>query len=129
MKTNTDKEIIKKGTYEGYKYFIALVAKMWYCAYVILPKKSKYYKVEDYDNIPIEVHGGLTFANKHCLVRNQWCIGWDYAHIGDYIPLFGDYRDEMEDGFGMPPHKWEPDEIEYDCKNVIEQLRELENEK
>lgn len=121
-------EIVKRGTYEGYEYFIVFVGQMWYCAYVILPDGNKYYGVEDYYSIPIEVHGGLTFADNHRLVDGQWCIGWDYAHLGDYIATFGDYRDDlMTDGFGMPPHRWSPDEIEYDCKDVIDQLVKLEN--
>ena len=36
---------------------------------------------------------------------------------------FGDYR-EMEDGFGMLPHHWTVEEIEKDCKYVIDQLNE-----
>jgi len=124
-----DNEIVLRGVYKGYEYFIVSIRGMWYCAYVILPTENKYYEVDDYDTIPVEVHGGLTFADKHRLVENKWCIGWDYGHIGDYTPIFGDHRDEMEDGFGIPPHHWTPEEIEGDCKYVIEQLIELENGK
>ena len=119
-----DVQIVKHEQYNGYEYFIVYVDGLWYCAYVIIPEGHPLFEVH-YDNIEnIETHGGFTFADHHRLAENQWCIGWDYAHIGDYMPIFGDYRDEMEDGFGMPPHHWTPEEIEDDCKDVIGQLND-----
>ncbi len=40
----------------------------------------------DYDDLPIEAHGGLTFSakgHKHW-PEGYWWYGWDYAHSGDY---------------------------------------------
>jgi hypothetical protein len=37
----------------------------------------------DYDNIPVHVHGGLTFCEKD---GDNWVIGFDCAHSGDLSP-------------------------------------------
>jgi hypothetical protein len=55
------------------------------CGYVILPKGHKYYGL-DYDDIPVSVHGGLTYST---LIDENWVIGFDCAHGGDLIPYFG----------------------------------------
>ena len=114
-----DIKIVRQGKYDGYEYFVVYVINSWYCAYVILPEGHKYYGVQ-YDSIPIEAHGGLTFSNNHRLVDGKWCIGWDYCHIGDWTPLMPDHL--QIDWRGVPAHKWEPDEIVSDCKYVIDQL-------
>lgn len=36
----------------------------YYCGYVYIPSKHRYYITEDYDSIPVEVYGGLTFKDK-----------------------------------------------------------------
>lgn len=46
--------------------------------YVKLPEGHPWLG-QDYDNIDVEVHGGLTYAN------NEW-IGFDYLHSGDMWP-------------------------------------------
>lgn len=67
----------------------------WGNGYVCLPKGHKYYGF-DYDNIDVEVHGGLTFASdsnslnlndwpevpQECR-KDHWIIGFDTAHYGD----------------------------------------------
>lgn len=65
------------------------------CGYVALPKSHPYYG-KNYDDIPIEVHGGLTYARacqgKICHVPSEgesddvWWVGFDCAHAGDLIP-------------------------------------------
>jgi hypothetical protein len=53
------------------------------CGYVDLPKGHKYYG-KQYDEIPLDVHGGLTYAEGK--KNNVWTIGFDCAHFGDLIP-------------------------------------------
>lgn len=66
----------------------------WGNGYVCLPKDHKYYGF-DYDSIPVDVHGGLTFAcaseelkedwpelPEECR-KDHWVIGFDTAHYGD----------------------------------------------
>ncbi len=51
-----------------------------YCGYVRLPKGHKYYGIS-YEDIPIDVHGGLTSS---CLEDDgTWEIGFDTNHKGD----------------------------------------------
>src|SRR5262245_10570527 len=40
-------------------------------------------------NTPLEVHGGVTFADEGDGVRPRgyWWLGWDYAHAGDALPF------------------------------------------
>lgn len=103
-----NQEIKVLNVYRNYTYFITNCFGCWYCAYVILPEDHKYYGMH-YDDIPIKVHGGLTFANNHKLVDGKWCIGWDYAHYDDYNYNFFPHG-----------HKWTIDEIISECKNVID---------
>lgn len=115
---NPEVKVVKRDVYNGYEYFITKVYDAWYCAYVIIPKNHPIHGIH-YDNIvDIDVHGGITFSNYHRCVEDQWCIGWDYNHIGDYNEIFGG----LYNWLGEPLHKWTPEEIEIDCQNVIDQL-------
>jgi hypothetical protein len=56
------------------------------CGYVGIPKEHKLYNV-DYNEIyekgyDLEVHGGLTFANK-IKDSDLWWLGYDCGHSGD----------------------------------------------
>lgn len=65
------------------------------CGYVGVPEGHKYFGVE-YDNVPVEVHGGLTYSN-HCTDHichvpepgepdHVWWLGFDCAHSEDMAP-------------------------------------------
>lgn len=51
--------------------------------YVKIPEDHPFYN-EDYDNIPVTVHGGLTYADKHD--DGSFWVGFDCAHYGDLLP-------------------------------------------
>lgn len=56
--------------------------------YVALPKGHPWYG-KGYDDIDVEVHGGLTFAregNGHEWERGYWWVGFDCAHAWDLVP-------------------------------------------
>ena len=59
------------------------------------------YENTRYDEIPISVHGGLTFSGKLDCHPNAVWIGWDYAHCGDYNPRLT----------SLGGHKWTTDEL------------------
>ncbi len=76
-----------------------------FCGYVFLPKSHTYYE-EDYDNIPFNVHGGLTYAGfpslgitdpAFCPVMYEfdpglpYLIGFDCSHSGDVSPGLNRY--------------------------------------
>lgn len=108
-KTN---ETIGAGKINGYRYEIKNIRGSHPTAYVMLDKNNIYYDI-DYGEIPIVVHGGLTYSsNKN---KGQYWIGWDYAHIGDYTSYC--------DGDGK---KWTTDEILNHVKDVINQLIEID---
>jgi hypothetical protein len=55
------------------------------CGYVGVPEGHPWYK-KDYDDIDVDVHGGLTWSDDH--VGNDapdglWWVGFDTAHYND----------------------------------------------
>ena len=70
---------------DDYRCVIVGVSIGHRCGYVGLPKGHKY-EGKDYDEIDVEVHGGLTYAgqgNKYPVDGDESWIGFDYAHCGD----------------------------------------------
>lgn len=72
-----------------------------WCGYVGVPEGHRYFGV-GYDDVPVEAHGGLTFAD-HCQKTDHeskgichvpdegepdhvWWLGFDCAHAGDMSP-------------------------------------------
>lgn len=56
------------------------------CGYVAVPPEHKLHG-EDYDNVYVDVHGGLTFAGGTLTYPaandGLWWFGYDCAHLGD----------------------------------------------
>lgn len=119
------KEILDWGKWHGYEYVI-LNLHTHPCAYICLTKND-IYNQKDYDDIPIDVHGGLTFAEPilyrvkqysdkykcdvNISIKRDWIIGWDYNHYQDY-----NYE------LAMHGHRYTTKEILDDVHNVITQL-------
>lgn len=76
------------------------------CGYVGVPRGHPYYEA-DYDSLPVEAHGGLTFASKcshgaedreicHKVEPGEpddvWWLGFDCAHLGDISPGMDRFR-------------------------------------
>ena len=68
--------------YEGWKCRIRRPGGGYLCGYICIPENNKYY-LKDFDEIDIEVHGGITYSEKK--EEGNW-IGFDCAHINDYTP-------------------------------------------
>ena len=121
-------EILASGEHKGYNYYV-LNQGTHPCGYVEIPHDSKYFNV-DYDNIPVECHGGLTYGRGFLVGEatvddNRYFIGWDYAHYGDYVgysSMFG--VSESSCGY----KRYTTDTVVAECKYVIEQLIMLEQE-
>ena len=119
-------ELLYKDNYKGYNYYI-LNLGTHPTAYIEIPKGHLLY-AKNYNEIDIDVHGGLTYSDNHLqiLENGNWFIGWDYAHFYDYMPLY----DEIIDESGIKLKKWTTEEIIEECKDVIEQIiRIVENAK
>lgn len=133
--------ILDAGYFEGYLYMIVSYGSHP-CAYVRLTRDHYFHGVP-IDYIPVDCHGGLTYDGGFgdaCLLHDaidkevlnsgfydlfksiidkeiyeQFWIGWDYMHSGDYVSLDDDSTSK----------KWTTEEILEEVKYVIEQLKEV----
>lgn len=98
--------------YKGIKFSIKSLGSHP-CAYIHLPKGHFLYGVY-YDEIDLNVHGGLTYSSE---VDNEYLIGWDYAHHGDlyYYPQLNDIKGKS----------YTVKEIVGHIKKAIDQLQKL----
>ena len=75
----------------------------WGNGYVILPKGHKYHGI-DYNDIPVDIHGGLTYSrdieyfstDKVEAESGAWVIGFDTAHHGDTLAKWPKERVQEE---------------------------------
>lgn len=114
-------ELLDTGEYNGFTYYI-LNLGTHPTAYIQIPKEHKYFG-KDYDEIDLDVHGGLTYSSKQLRLENEaiegWFIGWDYAHGGDYLGFVEKYSMPFRDYFEK---KWTTEEILEEVREAIEQL-------
>ena len=114
------RELLYNGIYKGYHFYIISYGTHP-CCYVEIPSKSKIFKITYMDIESIDVHGGLTYSSDKLYIgtntalNNSWFIGWDYAHLGDYVAFI-----DSIDG-----KKWTTNEMIDDCKNVINQIIDI----
>jgi len=65
------------------------------CGYIAVPPAHPWFG-KDYDDLDVDVHGGLTYAKDgketdypHALGTEAWWHGFDCAHSGDISPGIG----------------------------------------
>ena len=121
-------ELLCKGKYKNYNYYV-LNLGTHPTAYIEIPKENKLYR-KSYDEIykigcDIDVHGGLTYSDNELMgVKSEnWFIGWDYAHCGDYCG----YEESMPESIRTYGKKWTTEEIIEECKNAIDQIIDFES--
>ena len=116
-----EKRIILTSDYKGWTYSI-ITFGTHPCAYVDV--KNTMFDGKFYADIPIECHGGLTYSADYLPRTNDkgWFIGWDYAHWGDLF--YSQYNIDMG-VIDIVSKEWTIDEVEEECKNVIDQLIKL----
>lgn len=80
--------------WEGYRLLAVKHPRMGHwCGYVGVPDTHEYHG-KDYDDVPVEVHGGLTYASDRAPRKDPdglWYLGFDCAHCGDLIPGIANY--------------------------------------
>lgn len=108
-------------------------------AYVICRKGEKYYNEEygEIDLFKVEINYARSIEDVKelgmefdlFLINNQikpddWVIGWDYGHSGDYNGHYGSFYE------GYEGKKWTTEEIDREVKFVIDEILdgELRNE-
>ena len=120
-------ELLCKDKYKNYNYYV-LNLGTHPTAYIEIPKEDKLYG-KSYDEIyrigcDIDVNGGLTYSDNELMgiSSENWFIGWDYAHCGDYCG----YEETMPESIRTYGKKWTTKEIIEECKNAIDQIVEFE---
>lgn len=121
-------EVIKKDTYKNHMYVIYSVMGSHPTAYVRVNEGEKWYEM-NYDKISFtwpgcSPHGGFTFSdfvNEESFGEPEaYWVGWDYAHFGDYCSYPKGTMIGLERG-----KKWTIEEIEAECKRVIDYMEKL----
>ena len=105
------------------------------CGYVAVTPDHQFYE-HDYYDVPVDVHGGLTYANPCgdviCHVPDDpesddvWWFGFDTAHYGDHCPAFGLMGGAFKTEKPYETYK-NIDYVKTECKNLARQLKEKES--
>lgn len=105
-----DMEILFSNTYRGFTYHIINARNCYICAYIEIDNDCVMRLIMSED-LKLDVHGGITYRGKHKLI-NKNVIGWDYCHAYDWTP------NRLDDSW----HKWTTEEVNAECRNVINNL-------
>lgn len=118
--------IVEEGEIDDFKYCIISTGDHP-CAYVGMKGLFEKYGYDRlYENV--EVHGGITFDSETSWVTKldenlEW-VGWDYAHVGDYLACMSRhlewYKDDLKEA-----RKYTYEEIMSDIKKVVDFLRNI----
>lgn len=93
-----------------------------WCGYVVLPPDHPMVG-KDYDDIPVDVHGGLTYADDHVPRQERvqgWVVGFDCAHLGDHVPGLSNYP-----GIGGGDRYWGEADVKAEARKLAKQLYEM----
>ena len=125
--------------YKGFPCVVLFLPWGYRCGYVGLPSNNEYYNV-DYNNIPVDCHGGLTYSESALALQEDkdiWWIGFDCAHcfdgydfrkLDEYYPnrdrFLGNenYKREMTNEYGFRSF----DYVKNECIQIVNQLLETE---
>ena len=126
--------------YKGYRCVVLFQSMGFRTAYVALPKDSQFYGV-DCDEIPVECHGGLTYADFDLYsqgdIKDVWWIGFDCWHYFDKrdIETYKKYYEEtpyMNASLIELTDEGEVRTIDFcvkECANIVRQIINLESAK
>jgi len=121
-KTEGEIKILNNNEYRGIKYWVVSYGTHP-CCYIEIPKSSiLYYEIKELnsDEININCHGGVTYLKDKLFnidVKGV-IIGWDYAHVGDFIG----YDLNLPDYLKRNDKIWSTDELIEECKQVIDSI-------
>ena len=127
--------------YKGFPCVVLFLPWGYRCGYVGIPFGNKYYNV-DYMNIPVDCHGGLTYAESSLCGQEDkdlWWIGFDCAHCFDgydFKKLDEYYPDRNKDRIDTEYHKYltsengfrDFDYVKKECMGIVDQLLGEESE-
>lgn len=123
-KTEYPAYLIAMGEHKGYTFYVKNLNGCHPTAYVCVPSTHPMYGKRLTDEIPLDVHFRVTYAESSLLpvATVGWFIGWDYGHhsdfMGYYKPSDGEYLNSLK--------RWTVDEIIEECMSACEQLAEMD---
>lgn len=125
------REVLDTSYCLGFLYYI-LNLGTYPTAYIKIPRNHRLYRktlAEIYDEIDINVHGGITYSENELWISNTQkieghFIGWDYAHCGDYMGFEERLPLQLRSG----GKKWTTKEIFKEIKEVCYQLQNAKEE-
>lgn len=139
MKTRSGVKLLKHDSYKGIEY--AIGHNHWGngVGYVRVPNDHLLFELDYNDSWYdcLDVHGGLTYADKLCPLddgfdpaNQEWWIGFDFGHAGDlpmkdYTPIDNIERMKLYGNWGEDR---EPtiDDIEKECLTLAKFLHETD---
>lgn len=129
------------GTYKDFKWCVLFQPSGYRTAYVLVPNWHKVFEV-DYNDIEIKCHGGLTYGSHNLLDKefSGWWIGFDCAHAGDTRDIETQrkyFSNDKQDSYLFMLNYMTGNYSSYgtiksldfcisECKNIIDQLKEME---
>lgn len=98
-----------------------------WCAYLGVPKDHPLAGL-DYDDIPLDCHGGLTYASEgkgHWPSDRYW-YGWDYSHAGDKFGFDDPKAQAITEAFPQEKEKqWTADEVKAEALQTMWDFKRL----
>lgn len=129
--------------FHGYRCVVIGQSMGHRCGYVGIPRGHKLYGVP-YDEINVDVHGGLTFGETYNTypVENKeglYYIGFDCGHYGDNLDV--SLMEELTPKHQVELRKmcllgmnddvngylWTREDVENELKHMVIQIKEIEN--
>ncbi|MHC1572577.1 MAG: hypothetical protein ACXQTL_07525 [Methanosarcinales archaeon] len=99
------------GSKSGYLCFVCEGPLGNLNGYVVISNRHPYANMDE-DEIPVDVHGGITFKER---TKSGVVIGFDTAHLNDYVPKFG-----------TGERRWTLEDVIEETESLAQQLAELE---
>ena len=103
MITQTEAKLVKYEVMGDFPTAIWLNHFGAHCGYLGVPKSHPWFG-KDYNDLDVEVHGGLTYANgapdfPYATGLEIWWVGFDCGHFMDYMPGMPSGGDEDPSAF------------------------------
>lgn len=122
-------KVEKEWEHAGLKCAVVLAREHGHrCGYVRVPPSHSMHG-KDYDDVSVNVHGGLTFANLEPCAHDDgtgWWLGFDCAHGGDASYEPGTPEDERYGIFwSRNEHFWTMAEVAHETEHLASQLAQM----
>jgi hypothetical protein len=116
MREKKETTIEKEWEHAGLKCKVAFTRQSHRCGYVAVPKGHIAYN-KTYDDLPVDVHGGLTFGDVDNRNKELEWFGFDCAHFNDISA-----EDLIKKREG---HFWTLEETIAETNRLAEQLQKI----